>query len=117
MASYKLQPSHAPCFGSVRPTTCWWHEQAERHALEQCVLELAGKSAALKRWLAENEAKKVDGARARRPQLRSSLACPLRECLFWAQFKGGFATWMQDMFTLLLRVPACQHVMCTTHPP
>ena len=36
--------------------------QAERHALEQCVLELAGKSAALKRWLAENEAKKVDGA-------------------------------------------------------
>ncbi|KAK9828078.1 hypothetical protein WJX81_000655 [Elliptochloris bilobata] len=35
--------------------------QAERHALEQCVLELAGKSAALKRWLAENEAKKVDG--------------------------------------------------------
>ena len=27
------------------------------------MLELAGKSAALKRWLAENEAKKVDGAR------------------------------------------------------
>ena len=39
------------------------------------MLELAGKSAALKRWLAENEAKKVDGARARRPMLRSSGTC------------------------------------------
>ena len=31
------------------------------------MLELAGKSAALKRWLSENEAKKVDGARSLAP--------------------------------------------------
>ena len=35
--------------------------QAERHALEACVLELAGKSAALERWLADNEKKAVTG--------------------------------------------------------
>ena len=36
--------------------------QAERHALEACVLEMAGKSAALERWLADNEKKAVTGA-------------------------------------------------------
>ena len=35
--------------------------QAERHALEACVLEMAGKSAALERWLADNEKKAVTG--------------------------------------------------------
>lgn len=35
--------------------------QAERHALEACVLEMAGKSAALERWLADNEKKAVIG--------------------------------------------------------
>ena len=35
--------------------------QAERHALEASVLEMAGKSAALERWLADNEKKAVTG--------------------------------------------------------
>ena len=39
--------------------------QAERHALEACVLEMAGKSAALERWLADNEKKAVTGERSK----------------------------------------------------
>lgn len=35
--------------------------QAERHALEACVLEMSGKAAALERWLAENERRAVTG--------------------------------------------------------
>lgn len=35
--------------------------QAERHALEGCVLEMSGKAAALGKWLAENEKKQVSG--------------------------------------------------------
>lgn len=46
------------------PNSALGDVQAERHALEQCVLALAGKSAALERWLSENEAKKGDGAPA-----------------------------------------------------
>ena len=35
--------------------------QAERTALESCVLELSGKAVALERWLADNEAKTPEG--------------------------------------------------------
>lgn len=35
--------------------------QAERHALEGCVLEMSGKAAALGKWLEENEKKQVSG--------------------------------------------------------
>ncbi|EIE25211.1 tumor susceptibility protein [Coccomyxa subellipsoidea C-169] len=35
--------------------------QAERHALEGCVLEMSGKAAALGKWLVENEKKLVSG--------------------------------------------------------
>ena len=35
--------------------------QAERAALETCVLELAGKRVALERWLADNESKTPQG--------------------------------------------------------
>ena len=45
------------------------------------MLELAGKSAALKRWLAENEAKKVDGAHARSPHC-GAVCMPLRDAHF-----------------------------------
>lgn len=35
--------------------------QAERSALETCVLQLSGKAVALKRWIAENESKMPEG--------------------------------------------------------
>ena len=35
--------------------------QAERGALESCVLELSGKAVALERWLADNESKNPQG--------------------------------------------------------
>ncbi len=38
--------------------------QAERHALEGCVLEMSGKAAALGKWLVENEKKLVSGERS-----------------------------------------------------
>ena len=52
-----------PC-GDVQyglPMSTMVRLQAERHALEACVLEMAGKSAALERWLADNEKKAVTG--------------------------------------------------------
>ena len=47
--------------GGKRKTGVSTGVQAERHALEACVLEMAGKSAALKQWLADNEKKAVTG--------------------------------------------------------
>ena len=58
--------------------------QAERHALEACVLEMAGKSAALERWLADNEKKAVTGApclsRAIYHVSPEALPCPPSPC-------------------------------------
>ena len=56
--------------------------QAERHALEACVLEMAGKSAALERWLADNEKKAVTGAPCLSQSCLNFLSLQALPCMF-----------------------------------
>ena len=88
------------------------------------MLELAGKSAALKRWLAENEAKKVDGACARRPHLRTSRACRcLKHCpwgdvirviLYCSVYAGHFHAATRGPCMLAPRVPLPRRMTLNT---
>ena len=48
--------------------------QAERSALETCVLQLSGKKVALERWTAENESKMPEGVYHLCPHLHSVAA-------------------------------------------